>query len=53
MAVWAALASLVLGMSVILTMDLQADDVVRAVLELAGIVAVFGLICAHEARQPK
>ena len=50
MAVWAALASLVLGMSIILTMEPEADKVLRSLLELAGIVAVFALICAREAR---
>lgn len=51
MTIWAALVSLALGLGIILTMQPETGDVVRAVLELAAIVAVFAAICAREARE--
>lgn len=51
MTIWAALVSLALGLGVILTMQPEAGDVVRSLLQLAAIIAVFAAICAREARE--
>ena len=47
---WAALASLALGLMVILTMEPETAHVLRSMLELLAIVGVFAAICAREAR---
>lgn len=51
MALWAGLVALALGLAAILGMEPNAAAILRGLVELAGVLGVFALICMTEARQ--
>ena len=51
MAWWAGLVALALGLAAILGMEPNPTAILRGLVELAGVLGVFALICMTEARQ--
>jgi hypothetical protein len=50
MALWAGLVAFVLALFVLLARQVDLFLILRSIVELAGVVGVFALICAAEAR---
>jgi hypothetical protein len=50
MALWAGLVAFAAALLVLLTRHLDLFLILRSIVELAGVVGVFALICAAEAR---